>query len=137
MELPAIALEEGDAREKPKLLVRTYVASTCCSDEFGPMVAAEAQRRNLVNACHRVFVVGMGATWIWTLHQRYFSTSHAILDFLHALGHLFAAAKAVTAKTDECWALFQAWAEACWRRRTSSSSDRTPSQPARESRAGD
>jgi hypothetical protein len=110
----AIALEEGDAREKPKLLVRTYVASTCCSDEFGPMVAAEAHRRNLVNACQRVFV-GDGAAWIWTLHQRYFPTSHAVLDFLHALGHLFAAAKAVAAEADECWALFQAWAEACWK----------------------
>ncbi len=40
-------LEPPTPRTGPELAVRTYVASTCPSDQFGPMVAAEARRRQL------------------------------------------------------------------------------------------
>jgi hypothetical protein len=100
-------------RERPELLVRTYVASMSSSEEFGPMVAAEAKRRNFANAVHRVFL-GDGAAWIWKLQREYFPTFQAIVDFLHVLGHVFAAAKAATTETDQRWALFESWAEACW-----------------------
>jgi hypothetical protein len=101
-------------RRKPELLVRTYVASTCSSDAFGPMVAAEAQSRNFMNAGHQAFV-GDGAAWIWKLQRQYFPKFVAIVDFLHVLGHVFAAAKAAQTGAEERWALFQAWAEACWK----------------------
>jgi hypothetical protein len=101
------------SRRRPELLVRTYVASTRGSDEFGPMVAAEAQRRNFTEATHRAFV-GDGAAWIWKLQRQYFPSFAAIVDFLHVLGHVFAAAKAARAGAEGPWALFQAWAEACW-----------------------
>jgi hypothetical protein len=101
-------------RQKPELLVRTYVASTCSSDAFGPMVAAEAADRNFMNANHKAFV-GDGAAWIWKLHQQYFPKYEAIVDFLHVLGHVFAAAKAAQTRAEGRWALFQAWAEACWK----------------------
>ena len=92
--------------------MRTYVASTRSSDEFGPMVAAEARATQLQQAAHKVFL-GDGAAWIWKLHQLHFPNFQAIVDFLHVLGHLFAAAKAAEAETAKRWALFQAWAEAC------------------------
>ena len=110
---PVTTTLENDARKRPELLVRTYVASTCSSEEFGPMVAAEAQRRNFVNADHRAFL-GDGAAWIWKLQQQYFPTFQAIVDFLHVLGHLFTAAKAAETETEKPWVLFQSWAEACW-----------------------
>jgi hypothetical protein len=103
-------------RETPEPAVRTYVATTAPVDHFGPMVAAEARRRNFAAAAARAFL-GDGSAWIWGLHRRYFPTFVAIVDFLHALAHLFTAAKAVTADTDGRWELFQAWAEACWRGR--------------------
>ena len=114
---PATTPDTPDkSRTRPELLVRTYVASTCSSDEFGPMVAAEAQKRNFLQAAHRAFL-GDGAAWIWKLQQAYFPTFEAIVDFLHVLGHLFAVAKAVETEPGPRWALFQSWAEACWQGR--------------------
>ena len=106
--------QPASARKRPELLVRTYVASTCTSDEFGPMVAAEAQTRNFGNAAHRAFL-GDGSAWIWKLQQEYFPTFEAIIDFLHAMGHVYTAAKAAETKMEKRWGLFQEWAEACWK----------------------
>jgi hypothetical protein len=39
----------------------------------------------------------------------------AIVDFLHALAHLFTAARHATADLEGRWELFEAWAEACWK----------------------
>jgi hypothetical protein len=91
------------------LLVRTYVASTCGSDEFGPLVAEEAPQRNFLKAAALAFV-GDGAAWIWKLQRQYFTGFVAIVDFLHVLGHLFAAPSGAEGP----WELFQAWTEACW-----------------------
>jgi hypothetical protein len=111
---PTATTSPKPARPRPELLVRTYVASTCSSDAFGPMVAAEAERRNFRNAGRRAFV-GDGAAWIWKLQQQYFPRFVPIVDFLHALGYVFAAAKAAQPEAEGPWALFQTWAEACWK----------------------
>jgi hypothetical protein len=103
----------AEPRSRPELAVRTYVATTAPVDQFGPMVAAEARRRNFAAAAARASL-GDGSAGIWGLHRRYFPTFVAIVDFLHALAHLFAAAKAVAADTEGRWELFGAWAEACW-----------------------
>lgn len=100
----------------PELAVRTYVASTCPSDQFGPMVAAEAHRRNFAKADARAFL-GDGSAWIWGLQALLFSNFVPIVDFLHALGHVFAAAKAAASDAEGRWELFQSWAEACWKGR--------------------
>lgn len=102
------------SRNRPELLVRTYVASMRGSDDFGPMVAAEAEKRNFKNAARKVFV-GDGSAWIWTLQKQYFPTFTTVVDFLHVLGHLFAAAKASATDPEERWTLFQTWTEACWK----------------------
>jgi hypothetical protein len=112
--VPTASEEPADARERPELLVRTYVASTCTSEEFGPMVAAEALRRNFMNAAHKVFL-GDGSAWIWKLQQERFPTFEAIVDFLHAMSHVYAAAKAAVAEAEKRWALFLKWAEGCWK----------------------
>src|SRR5262249_6714624 len=102
------APEAGDkpasTRKRPELLVRTYVASTCTSDEFGPMVAAGAQRRNFTSAAHTAFL-GDGSAWIWKLQQQRFPTFQAIVDFLHAMGHVYAAAKAAETEAEKRWGL--------------------------------
>jgi hypothetical protein len=108
--------QKNNSRKRPELLVRTYAASTCSSEEFGAMVAAEAQRRNFISAASRAFL-GDGAAWIWKLQHQYFPTFQAIVDFLHVLGHLFGAARAAETNTERRWVLFQSWAEACWQGR--------------------
>jgi hypothetical protein len=113
-EAPGSAPSDMAPRRAPELLVRTYVASTCDSEAFGPMVAAEAHRRNFPAAARGAFV-GDGAAWLWTLQRRYFPGFQAIVDFVHVLSYVFAAAKAVATDPARRWALFLDWAEACWR----------------------
>jgi hypothetical protein len=108
--------EPADPRKKPELSVRTYVATTCPAEQFGPMVACEASRRNFSNAAQRAFL-GDGSAWIWGLHALHFPSFVAVVDFLHALGHVFSAAKAAAGGTEGAWVLFEAWAEACWKGR--------------------
>jgi len=92
---PTGAEQNGQSRANhaPELLVRTSVASPCASEAFGSMVAAEAERRHLLAATHRVFV-GDGAAWIWKLQRPYFPGFQAIVNVLHAATHVFAADKA-------------------------------------------
>ena len=110
----AVASKSAEPRPVPELMVRTYVATTAPVEQFGPMVAAEAWRRNFPAAAARAFL-GDGSPWIWGLHRRHFPEAVAIVDFLHALTHLFAAAKHATADPEGRWELFQGWAEACWK----------------------
>ncbi|MBV8269951.1 MAG: hypothetical protein JO252_26820 [Planctomycetaceae bacterium] len=113
---PPDSNRQNRTRNRPELLVRTYVASMCPSEEFGPMVAVEARKRNFEKAAHRVFV-GDGSAWIWGLQKQYFPTFQTVVDFLHVLGHLFAAAKAAATTVEERWMLFQRWTEDCWKGR--------------------
>jgi hypothetical protein len=106
----------AEPRRTPELAVRTYVATTSSSEQFGPMVAAEARRRNFPAAASRAFL-GDGSAWIWGLQPRHFPTFVPIVDFLHALAHIFTAAKAVAADAEGRCELFGAWAEACWKGR--------------------
>ncbi|WP_165236060.1 LysR family transcriptional regulator, partial [Aquisphaera insulae] len=103
-------------RTRPELMVRTYVATTAPVDRFGPMVAAEAHRRNFAEAAAGAFL-GDGSAWVWGLHRRHLPSFVAIVDFLHALSHLFTAARAMAADTEGRWELFLAWEEACWKGR--------------------
>jgi hypothetical protein len=112
----AASTEPVEPPTKPELTVRTYVATTAPVDRFGPMVAAEARRRNFAEAAARAFL-GDGSAWIWGLHRRYFPTFVAIVDFLHALSHLFTAARVMAPDTEGRWELFLSWAEACWKGR--------------------
>ena len=100
-------------KRTPEFLVRTYGASTCNSEAFGPMVAAEAHRCTFQAAARGAFV-GDGAAWLWTLQRRYFPGFQAVVDFGPVLGYVFAAARAVATAPARRWALFLEWAEACW-----------------------
>jgi hypothetical protein len=100
----------------PELLVRTYVATTRDSEAFGPMVAAEAHRRNFQAAVCGAFV-GDGAAWLWKLQRQFFPDFTAVVDFVHVLCYLFASARAVAAEPAARWAQYLGWAEACWQGR--------------------
>jgi hypothetical protein len=113
-------IEPADDPPKPKWppepLVRTCLGTLESSDAFGPMVAAEAQRRNFFGAQARVFL-GDGGAWIWTLHRTYFPTFEPVVDFVHVLTHIYMAAKAAGGSTGEVWTRYLGWATACWQGR--------------------
>lgn len=99
---------------RPERLVRTCVSSMVSSDEFGPLVAGEAQRRGFYHAARRAFL-GDGQAWNWTLQATHFPDFVAITDFVHPLGYVFDAAK-VLAPADP-WPLYLPAATACWQGR--------------------
>lgn len=97
----------------PEPLVRTCVATLESSDEFGPMVAAEAHRREFFAAQSRVFL-GDGGAWIWALRRDLFPTFEPIVDFVHVLTHVYLAAKAAGGPAATVWQRYLDWATACW-----------------------
>lgn len=108
--------ETSDVDWRPKPLVRTCQATLESSEAFGPMVAAEAQRRNFDAAQARAFL-GDGGAWIWTLHRTYFATFEPIVDFVHVLTYIYLAAKASGGAPTVVWERYLGWATACWQGR--------------------
>jgi hypothetical protein len=104
--------------ERPERLVRTAVATMQGTEGFGWMVAAEALRRGFYQAERRA-VVGDGGNWIEPLGQMHFPGWEQILDFLHLLVHLYAAATAAYRErgsrgTFRAWRLYEHVLRAAW-----------------------
>ena len=99
---------------RPERLVRTCVSSMVSSDDFGPLVAGEAQRRGFYQAARRAFL-GDGQAWNWTIHATHFPNFVPITDFVHPLGYIYDAAK-ILSPTD-AWPLYLRHATACWQGR--------------------
>lgn len=97
---------------RPERLVRSVLASRACSDDFGPMMHQAAWERNFFGANRRVFL-GDGLPVNWTIHRRHFSTFQPVLDFVHALSYVFAAAFAGRPQA-EGEAVYQRWIQAVW-----------------------
>jgi len=110
------AEDAPEPRWPPEPLVRTCQATLASSEEFGPMAAAEAQRRNFFAAQARAFL-GDGGAWIWTLHRTFFPTFEPIVDFVHVLTHVYLAARAVGGPAAAVWERYLDWATACWQGR--------------------
>lgn len=100
----------------PRKRLRTCVATMADSQAFGRMVAAEAHERDFYRAPQRAFV-GDGAAYNWSLQRRHFPDFVAIVDFLHVLCYVYAAAWAVAADESGRWHQYVAWLRACWQGR--------------------
>jgi hypothetical protein len=100
----------------PQKQLRTCVASMADSTAFGRLVAAEAQERDFYRAARRAFVAD-GAAYNWTLQRAHFADFEPIVDFLHVLCYVYAAAWAVRATAAERWDQYVLWLGACWRGR--------------------
>jgi hypothetical protein len=100
--------------ERPRRLVRTAVASMASAEAFGWQVAAEAQRRGFYDAPRRA-LVGDGGNWIEPLGQLHFPDWVQVLDFLHLLVHLYAAAQAAYGgQSWRAWRLYESLLRAAW-----------------------
>jgi hypothetical protein len=128
---PAEATEAGVAVEPwpgaPQRRLRTCVATLQDSRAFGPMLAAEAQRRNFYAARQQVYL-GDGAAYNWTIQRGYFPHAIAITDFLHVVCYIYLAAWAVTTWSatqrgaaprdeQEHGELYERWMGWCWQGR--------------------
>ena len=100
------------AYEPPEVLTRQVVASRGCWPTFAPLVAAAAWALAFQGAARRAFV-GDGSANNWTLHRRFFGSFVPILDFIHALSYVFAAATAGR-KFAEGWACYREWIGWVW-----------------------
>ncbi len=97
----------------PRKRLRTCVASMADSTAFGRLVAVEAQERDFYRAARKAFV-GDGAGYNWTLQRTHFADFEPIVDFLHVLCYVYAAAWAVGGTAAERWDRYVAWLRACW-----------------------
>jgi hypothetical protein len=100
----------------PKRILRTCLGSLANSAEFGLQMRREAKRRRFDEAPRRVFL-GDGLPWNWTIQREHFAGYVPILDFIHAVQYLYAAAAAWEAD-DACrGARYRQLTEAVWQGR--------------------
>lgn len=105
-------------RWQPEKLVRTVVSSMVDSEAFGPLVQREAQRRRFFEAPHQAFL-GDGSAWNWSLCKQHFPQFTPILDFIHVLVYVYAAAAVVGGDSEHTWRCYLEMAELCWQGRVS------------------
>lgn len=109
--------EDKQDFEKPEPLVRTAVATQQRVEEFGYMVAAEAQKRGFYEAKRKAFV-GDGGNWIDPFGALHFPKPDwfQVLDFMHGMTHLYGGACAAYGKaTKEAWDFYKRLVVKAWK----------------------
>lgn len=97
---------------RPKILVKSVVATSGDVDVFGPLFANAAYERGFHAAPRKAFVAD-GSSTNWSVWRRYFSHYTPILDFVHALMYVYAAA--MTGRSaNEGWSNYREWAQWLW-----------------------
>lgn len=103
-------IDERPARPKP--LARSVVASRCGVEEFGELLVSEAHQRGFAAADRKAFVAD-GSEANWGVWRRHFSDYVPILDFIHALTYVYAAAMAGQPAAVG-WRAYRLWAQRLW-----------------------
>jgi hypothetical protein len=103
--------------EPPEVMSRRLVATRRVWKAFGPLVATRAWECGFFGAKRRAFL-GDGASNNWTLWRDRFSSFTPILDFIHALSYVFAAATAGRSFSAG-WACYVRWIGWVWQGRVS------------------
>lgn len=104
--------EPQERRGRPQPLARSVIATRRSVEEFGPLLAAAAWSRGFA-AAHRKAFVADGSEANWGVWRKYFSDYVPILDFIHALCYVYAAALAGRA-AEEGFRLYRQWAQWLW-----------------------
>ncbi len=120
---PLVAAEEAAASDvaaeqvandwRPERLFRTCLSSLEDRDAFGRMMEVEADARGFYHAAKQAFVSD-GLPYNWVIQQRHFGNFTPILDFVHAVEHLYDAARCVHDDVQRRWMDYLRWARACW-----------------------
>jgi hypothetical protein len=106
------ALREETAYQPPQVKKRKVVASRLKWPAFAPIVAAAAWALGFQGATRRAFV-GDGSVNNWTMQRRFFGSFVPILDFIHALSYVFAAAMAGQSFAVG-WGCYRRWIAWVW-----------------------
>lgn len=112
--IPAVASEERESplHEAPTIVAHTVVATTEKVGAFGDLLVAKAHALGFAAAERKAFVAD-GAETNWGLWQRHFSHYTPILDWVHAVCYVYAAAMAgVGARAG--WNTYCQWAQWLW-----------------------
>jgi len=120
---PVVAAAEGAASDvaeeqsandwRPERLFRTCISSLAYSDAFGRMMEVEADARGFYHAAKQAFVSD-GLPYNWAIQKRHFRDFTPILDFVHAVEHLYDAARCVHDDAERRWMDYLRWARDCW-----------------------
>ena len=102
-----------DDAHKPRRLLRTFVSGLDAPREFGQRMRREANRRRFDEAPRKAFV-GDGLPSNWKIQRTHFKDYTAVLDFVHAVSHLFAASVACFGKTEAAWSAYCDWMIRVW-----------------------
>ncbi len=112
---------DGTKDHPPQPLVTTYVATMGKTEPFGKLLHVEAERRGLRRDPGRdrqaqtVLVMGDGGNWIDPLSTRERLHDYRIVDYYHAVEHLYDAARAALGKdAPEALALAQQLKDHLW-----------------------
>jgi len=97
---------------QPEILVRSVVATREDVHVFGRQLAAAAWQRGFAAAPRKAFVAD-GQDANWTVWRNHFSHYTPILDFIHAICYVFAAAVAGRGMRDG-WPIYCQWAQWIW-----------------------
>ncbi|HEY6924782.1 MAG TPA: hypothetical protein VI653_15010 [Steroidobacteraceae bacterium] len=104
--------EQPQQWEPPEVKQKRLVASRCRWPDFGPQVATAAWAWGFFGAARKAFL-GDGSDNNWTMWRQYFSSFTPILDFIHALSYVFAAAMAGRS-FPVGWKAYQQWIAWVW-----------------------
>ena len=99
----------------PQVVDRDVIATRRDSRAFGRQLAARAWSLGLFAAKRKAFL-GDGSSWIWTEWERFFRAFGfvPILDFIHALTRVYAAALAGHEQATG-WKIYERWITWVWR----------------------
>jgi hypothetical protein len=100
-------------REAPKVVTQTVVATTKNVEVFGDLLVAKAHALGFAAAERKAFVAD-GSETNWGLWRRHFSRYTPILDWVHAVCYVYAAAMAGVSVA-EGWVAYCQWAQWLWR----------------------
>lgn len=120
---PAAAAQDPAAEEEawqqrptpwkpPEVQEKRLLATRHSWEAFGPMVAQVAWALGLFGAARRAFL-GDGAENNWTVWRCFFSSFVPILDFIHALSYVYAAAHAGRERAAG-WMCYREWIRWVW-----------------------
>jgi hypothetical protein len=105
-------LDEEASWEPPEVQARKVVASRRPWRAFGPILAAAAWSLGFFAAARRAFV-GDGSAHHWGVWRRHFSTFVPILDLIHGIAYVYAAALAGRSHA-EGWPVYVRWIQWVW-----------------------
>jgi hypothetical protein len=97
----------------PEVKEKRLVGSRVRWPMFGPILAQAAWAWGLFAAKRKAFIAD-GSENNWTIWRQHFSSFEPILDFIHALSYVFAAALAARPFA-EGWRIYQEWIAWTWK----------------------